>query len=93
MLLREEAASEGAYLLDGETQRACGRRTSPCHFSNGGECDGARILGLPKSDGTNETPPKRTLKGADGESDDGSPGEAAAYLTPEVRRQAAAQCQ
>ena len=34
--------------------------------------------GLPKSDGTKETRPKKTLKGADGESDDGSPGEAVA---------------
>ena len=38
--------------------------------------------GLPKSDGTKETRPKRTLKGADGESDDGSPGAAVAYLAP-----------
>ena len=34
--------------------------------------------GLPKSDGTKEIRPKKTLKGADGESDDGSPGEAVA---------------
>ena len=44
------------------------------------ECGGARILGSSASNGTYETRPKNTMKGADGESNIDSPSDAKAYL-------------
>ena len=52
------------------------------------ECGGARILGSSPSNGTNETWPKNTMKGADGESNIDSPCEAKAYLVTTISVQA-----